>query len=769
MNFESYLSVVIALPIISILLLATIIIKKHLNCQIFKKILSLSIVIIFTMWLLSFTKNDLIDAINLKNSTLAQFGDPYTIISSLLLWFMLASVVLITIEPWFKLHTLTSLTKIFGSVTFLMSICFLPYIHLLQFGDPKVNEVSNYASLTFLTIWVSIGLFYSVFLWFEDPKVRMNKKDILSFSLYLLGALISSFPTWITQLFFGTGNTQLHVQDFAVDHRAFIYVVIIVPIIIYFLFRKKDYQTRYAVLLFIAIATMNTFSYRWSYVDIIQPWNWPLHLCNTAMYLLVVCLVFKTKRLFYFTYFINVFGAFIAMVAPNYSENITILNNEIFYFWINHMCAFGMPLLLVALDIFPRPKMKQMWYSIVGFFLYFITALTLNAVFTGLGHNTDFFFLNGTFIVDKLGNWAQQMFNISLSFTIGGVTLTYNYVYQIVFFLVYVGIAFSMWYIYSLFFDLSEKHKILTARLHKIKLDELALNSQLNGRSIEKPMKENTGVILELENFSKVYGNSNKYAVHDANLKVYGGEIFGFLGPNGAGKSTTIKSIVGIQTITSGHIYLCGYDISSQPVESKKIIGYVPDHYALYENLTGREYINYIADIYDVKTDVRNERISKYVTILHLNESFDSAMRTYSHGMKQKIAIIAALVHNPKLWILDEPLTGLDPDSIYQVKECMKEHAKEGNIVMFSSHIIDVVENLCSRVVVIKKGHMNNAQTIEEIHKTSTLEDYYLHCTIDEVPADIVNEEKLETKASSIYNKIVKKFKDKKSTKEEKE
>ena len=162
------------------------------------------------------------------------------------------------------------------------------------------------------------------------------------------------------------------------------------------------------------------------------------------------------------------------------------------------------------------------------------------------------------------------------------------------------------------------------------------------------------------------------YAVHDDNLEVHGGEIFGFLGPNGAGKSTIIKSIVGIQPITDGSIAVCGYDAERQPVQAKRQIGFVPDHYELYENLTGREYINYIADLYHVSREDRDTRIAHYVSLFMLQGAFDNPMKTYSHGMKQKIAIMAALVHNPRVWILDEPLTGLDPDSIFQVKECMK-------------------------------------------------------------------------------------------------
>ena len=289
-----------------------------------------------------------------------------------------------------------------------------------------------------------------------------------------------------------------------------------------------------------------------------------------------------------------------------------------------------------------------------------------------------------------------------------------------------------MWFVYSLGFSIADSLGDLRFRQKKIKLDKYALLAALNGRGIDEPMEENTGVKLELKNFSKRYGKNKDFAVKDASLVVSGGEIFGFLGPNGAGKSTTIKSIVGIQTITEGSISICGYDVEKQPVMAKRLIGYVPDHYALYEKLTAREYVNYIADIYGVTYEERQMRIPHYVSLFHLEDAFDNQIKTFSHGMKQKVTIIAALVHEPKLWLLDEPLTGLDPDSIYQVKECMRQHAAKGNIVMFSSHIIDVVENLCQKIAVIKKGHLFAPLTIDEVHEQGTLEEYYLKMAIHE-------------------------------------
>ena len=247
---------------------------------------------------------------------------------------------------------------------------------------------------------------------------------------------------------------------------------------------------------------------------------------------------------------------------------------------------------------------------------------------------------------------------------------------------------------------------------------------------------------LVLKQFTKRYGTSDVYAVKDANLEVCGGQIYGFLGPNGAGKSTIIKSIVGIQTITGGAIEVCGYDVATQSVQAKRQIGFVPDHYALYERLTAREYINYIADLYEVSKVDRQERLDKMIARFELEHAIDNPIKTYSHGMKQKVTIMAALIHNPKVWILDEPLTGLDPNSIFQVKECMKEHAAAGNIVFFSSHIIDVVERICDKIAIIRKGQIQCVRDVHEMEANGeSLEKFYMSVINDSVVEPIAVED----------------------------
>lgn len=267
--------------------------------------------------------------------------------------------------------------------------------------------------------------------------------------------------------------------------------------------------------------------------------------------------------------------------------------------------------------------------------------------------------------------------------------------------------------------------------------------------------------MLEIKNLSKKYKNSTFYSVKDLSLTLRDGEIFGFLGKNGAGKSTTIKCITGILPFEEGEIKVCGYDISKNPIEAKLNIGYVPDNHAVYENLTGREYVNYMGNIYRVPKDVINERIEKFSKLFSMEHAIDNQIRSYSHGMHQKICIIAALIHNPKFWVLDEPLMGLDPQSTFEIREYMKEHKKLGNTVFFSSHNIDMVEKLCDRVAIINRGQLMEIIDVKKFMKESKvpLEEYFLTMTRDTNAKVIKVESKKERR--------IKKKIEKKSLKEE--
>ncbi|NLZ64977.1 MAG: ABC transporter ATP-binding protein [Clostridiales bacterium] len=238
--------------------------------------------------------------------------------------------------------------------------------------------------------------------------------------------------------------------------------------------------------------------------------------------------------------------------------------------------------------------------------------------------------------------------------------------------------------------------------------------------------------MLEVKNFSKQYQGQPVKAVDDISFAIDSGEIVGFIGPNGAGKSTTIKAIVGINSIDSGEIYVDGLDFSKYTIEAKQKMGYVPDEALPFDNVTGRELVHFVASMYDVSNEDRDARLVDLAKLFDMTGVLDKLIKSYSHGMKQKIAVIAALIHNPKLWILDEPLTGLDPNSAYNLKQLMHKHCEDGNSVFFSSHVLEVVEKLCDRVILINKAEIILDCTIDELKKKQkdlTLEEFFIKVT----------------------------------------
>lgn len=238
--------------------------------------------------------------------------------------------------------------------------------------------------------------------------------------------------------------------------------------------------------------------------------------------------------------------------------------------------------------------------------------------------------------------------------------------------------------------------------------------------------------MIEIKNLNKSFVK-NKKVIDNLNLTVKDGEIFGFLGPNGAGKTTTIKMITGILEKDSGEILIDGSNISEEPIEAKNKFGFVPDSPDLFLKLRGMEYLNFLGDVYKVSKKDRKEKIETLAKLFDIYDNLNDKIQNYSHGMRQKIVVIGALLHSPKNWILDEPMTGLDPKSAYDLKELMKEHAKKGNTVFFSTHVLEVAEKLCDRIGIINKGKLIFVGTYDEMKKQfkedASLEELFLEIT----------------------------------------
>ena len=230
--------------------------------------------------------------------------------------------------------------------------------------------------------------------------------------------------------------------------------------------------------------------------------------------------------------------------------------------------------------------------------------------------------------------------------------------------------------------------------------------------------------MLKIENLTKRYGE--KIAVNNLSLHIAPGEISGFIGHNGAGKTSTLKCIVGIQDFDEGEIYIDSKSIKKQPIECKRLFAYIPDNPDIYDFMTGIQYLNFVADIFEVSQQERSELIKKYADMFEISGSLNDAINSYSHGMKQKLVIISALIHSPKLIIMDEPFVGLDPKASHILKGIMRQICDDGGAIFFSTHVLEVAEKLCDRVAIIKNGNLVVSGTIDEVKGDGSLEEVFL-------------------------------------------
>lgn len=230
--------------------------------------------------------------------------------------------------------------------------------------------------------------------------------------------------------------------------------------------------------------------------------------------------------------------------------------------------------------------------------------------------------------------------------------------------------------------------------------------------------------MLKIEHLTKTYGD--KVAVNDLSLEIKAGEIYGFIGHNGAGKTTTIKSVVGIHSFDSGEIYIDGISIKEDPIKAKSLIAYIPDNPDLYNYMKGVEYLEFISDIFKIDANTRKTKILEYSKLLGIDKDLGELISNYSHGMRQKLAIVGALIHSPKLIIMDEPFVGLDPVASHELKQIMKKVCEEGGAFFFSTHVLEVAEKLCNKVAIIKEGKIIKSGEIEEVIGDTTLENVFL-------------------------------------------
>lgn len=640
------------------------------------------------------------------------------------------SILLLMVSPFFKLNRIESIVSYVAPVAYLLNIIFFNECIgvMSNYQGSDLTELGRYTTLrtVMFAIECVVGFCTGCLHLFNRIINRQFEqqgvKNILITIGVAVGLALSCFPESAMMGFFGEIGPSL--LDLELPHRIALYITFSVPIILYMSLRNKSYERRNFTMTTLAIAGFMAYFYQRSIP--IRLYALPLHMCNTAMILMLFSFILKSKKLFYFNYFVNVVGAFAALLMP--TAETAIFNPDTVQFWYNHIYAVILPILGVALHIFPRPNMKMIWNAIWVFSIYFVVVAFIDSYVTNINPGVDYFFLNSDFLLEKFPFAAPLKANYTYQIPLSnGYKLRVYPLFWLAVYVVYIGLMFGEWFIYAFLYSVSDNHYILLKKKREIRMDMLGIKGLLAGRAVSQPAEISSADRISIRHFSKIYSGSNRKAVDDFSLEVPSGTVYGFLGHNGAGKSTVIKSLVGIQTITEGSMYICGYDVAKQPLYAKQLVGYVSDNHVVYERLTGREYIDYVANLYLVDNKDKEERLSKYLKMFNLENAIDNEVSSYSHGMRQKLVVISSLIHNPKVWILDEPLTGLDPTSSMQVKQCMIEHARKGNIVFFSSHVIEVVEKVCDRICIIGHGRKCGEYDMAQLRRDNiSLEKIYL-------------------------------------------
>lgn len=640
---------------------------------------------------------------------------------SVLRWASLVGVLIATVTPFFNVKTLKNIASFFLPFVVVLNIIFFR-THLIAFEGASFSFVSLRA-IQFAAEIVLMGTIsaYYLFKKIKEKDFDNLKEQAKYFFIVLPLLFISIIPLDFFKNIFGYIGGE--AEDFTLTHRITFYITFLAPALLFVGLRKKSYHIQRSALILMSLACLITYLYTYDVTNLSFR-NLPLHLCNTAVFLMLIAFVFKSKPVFYFNYIVNVIGGIIAIVLPDTSGAITTVGNM--HFWYNHIYIVFLPILARLFGHFTRPTLKLMRGAIIIFSIYFVSMIFANA-WINTFESVDYFFLYGDNITSKFTFADPWRINNVLTFVVNGGVWRIFWLYDILVFVAYIFMMFMIWYLYSVVYRVEDHYSELISLRAIDTLEMRKFKKELKGKPITSPINEEGINMIKISHFSKVYGHNKHKSVDDFNLEINAGEVFGFLGHNGAGKSTLIKSLVGIQSITEGTIEICGYNIAKQPLQAKRNVGYVSDNHAVYENLTGREYVNYVADLYMVSKEDRTARLNKYTQMFNLTNAIDNQIKTYSHGMKQKLVVIAALIHNPKVWILDEPLTGLDPTSAYQIKECMREHANNGNIVFFSSHIIEVVEKICDKIAIIKQGKLQGMFDVQKLKEDGVeLEQLYL-------------------------------------------
>ena len=461
------------------------------------------------------------------------FGDDIarTALSVLLVWFTYVAFFCAVFGAFYPFRTLHNITRFFSPVVLVLDLIFFRTYMTALLGAEVFTSFD--IRLPFLLLIAGYTLASVARDWLSDHSLPRGK-ELLTLLLTLPFACLAFMPPYVPQALLGYMNPTLEFEGFTPEHRLVIYFSFIVPFLVFHAFRKKPDDVKRFAMIYMSLGALFVFLGDWQLADFLDPLKWPLHLCHTAMFLVPLCLIFSMRRLYNFCLFINVVGAFLAMVLPDLDHNISETSSIIF--WVNHYTAFYMPVLLVALNIFKRPKFREWCSAVYALVAYYFAMLICNPLFESItGESSDFFYLNDDYIVSNLGKWAERTQEYVVSVEVGKHTLTFMPIYQGLFLVIFIALTVGIWFLYTLLFSMWDAAEDRREREKSYKMIKKELFDRLGTKKIDEPLSGDGSPSLVLREFSKKYGNNKHYSADHVSFEVHGGEIFGFLGPNGAG------------------------------------------------------------------------------------------------------------------------------------------------------------------------------------------------------------------------------------------
>ena len=621
---------------------------------------------------------------------------------------------------------LKKLTVLAGLPVSLIMYAVLPW-YLQASAGAGLSFSSPRAVLKFAEVTLSVVYPVAAAVLLRPFEGRPGAKDLALFRYFLpFGALM--FPFGMISALMGNGSENLRAGS--LYQLAWIVATVLLFVLLYIVLSRKDARVRYGAVLLLSLSLMIQFFKYYTYSEI-ELWNLPIHICNMGTIFIFASLFFRWRLLEMFTYYINVFGATMAMAVPQINDGFWQFST--FHFMFQHTMLIIIPILSVLLGVTARPKRSEILKVLPLFFGYYLFSVITGAIFVVYDPNVNYFYV----IKDTVAQFLPFLMPLrDITFTIGRAV--FYPVYWLVIFVGIVGIVYILDFIYNYIYVFEDRRIEMRAIIAQEKAlrnaaltapennlptaeqkaelsfaDAVAI-SEIRSAEIGGAQTENgtadedvpsRPALLEVKNLQKTYSSTGVTVIRDIGLRVEAGEIVWLIGANGAGKSTFIKCITGIIRPDDGaEVYIGGKSLFASPEYCKSLIGYMPDNHMQYEQLTGKEYIEYVAGLYGYASKNILEELFIRAEELDLVRVLDRKIKTYSHGMKQKTALLAAIIHHPEILVLDEPLSGLDFDSAEVMKKFIVDYAKEGNCVLYSSHLYDVLDPICTKILLLHGG-----------------------------------------------------------------